>query len=76
MAIANYFYEAMPENTVLSRIERWESKRLFMQYAAYKESVRTELVDWKLEEFRHCFTHCCKVYMYLILLQDLSQSAQ
>lgn len=29
MAIANYFYEAMPENTELSWIERWECKQLF-----------------------------------------------
>jgi hypothetical protein len=49
MAIADYFYEAMPENTELIWIERWESQKLFLPYAAYRETVRSRL-DWKLED--------------------------
>ena len=48
-AIANYLFEAMPRATELCRIERCESKQLFLQYNASWETVRDEL-GWRLED--------------------------
>ena len=49
VALVNYFYEGMPEKTKLFRIERWESQKHILPYAAYRETVRTNL-DRKFEE--------------------------
>ena len=57
-AILSYLYEGMPEDTELCQIERWECQLLFLPYAAYKETVRTEL-EWKLEKLEVlCIPKC------------------
>ena len=49
MAIANYFYEALPKDTCIKSIKRWESQQLYLQYESYRETARAEL-DWSLED--------------------------
>eukprot|EP00931_Biecheleriopsis_adriatica_P016667 TRINITY_DN12230_c0_g1_i2.p1 TRINITY_DN12230_c0_g1~~TRINITY_DN12230_c0_g1_i2.p1 ORF type:complete len:518 (-),score=44.44 TRINITY_DN12230_c0_g1_i2:137-1531(-) len=46
----------MPEGTSLCRIRRFESKQLYLPYAAYRETVRGEL-GWELEELESWLFH-------------------
>ena len=50
------FLEAMPEDTEVERIERWEDQGLFVAYAAHWQAVAIEL-NWKSEEVEQWLFH-------------------
>jgi len=47
--VCNYFYEAMPEGTVVEQVERWESQAAFMPFVAHRQAVVDEL-GWASED--------------------------
>ena len=55
-AIMTYFYEAMPEDTEVRSVERFENRELYMSYAAYKQNVVKKL-GWSTVDVESLLFH-------------------